>query len=72
MRDLAGIRLGLLDNTKANAARVLETLAEQLRAQHRASKDDLSSFVYEHASSHAFAAAASWSSRNRLRSSPPA
>ncbi|HUA50173.1 MAG TPA: hypothetical protein VMA77_33380 [Solirubrobacteraceae bacterium] len=32
--DLAGIRLGLLDNTKANAARVLETLAEQLRAQH--------------------------------------
>jgi len=32
--DLTGIRLGLLDNTKANAARVLETLAEQLRAQH--------------------------------------
>jgi hypothetical protein len=32
--DLAGIRLGLLDNTKANAARVLETLADQLRAQH--------------------------------------
>jgi hypothetical protein len=32
--DLAGIRLGLLDNAKANAARVLETLAEQLRAQH--------------------------------------
>jgi hypothetical protein len=32
--DLAGIRLGLLDNTKANAARVLETLAELLRAQH--------------------------------------
>jgi hypothetical protein len=25
---LTGIRLGLLDNTKANAARVLETLAE--------------------------------------------
>jgi hypothetical protein len=34
VRDLAGLRLGLLDNTKANAARVLETLAEQLRAQH--------------------------------------
>jgi len=34
VRDLAGIRLGLLDNTKANAARVLETLADQLRAQH--------------------------------------
>jgi hypothetical protein len=32
--ELSGIRLGLLDNTKANAARVLETLAEQLRAQH--------------------------------------
>jgi hypothetical protein len=32
--DLSGIRLGLLDNTKANAARVLETLAAQLRAQH--------------------------------------
>lgn len=32
--DLAGIRLGLLDNTKANAARVLQTLADQLRAQH--------------------------------------
>jgi hypothetical protein len=32
--ELRGIRLGLLDNTKANAARVLETLAEQLRAQH--------------------------------------
>ncbi|MBV9804068.1 MAG: hypothetical protein JO130_12780 [Solirubrobacterales bacterium] len=32
--DLAGIRLGLLDNAKANAARVLQTLAEQLRAQH--------------------------------------
>jgi hypothetical protein len=31
---LSGIRLGLLDNQKANAARVLETLAEQLRAQH--------------------------------------
>ncbi len=31
---LAGIRLGLLDNAKANAACVLETLAEQLRAQH--------------------------------------
>ncbi len=32
--ELAGIRLGLLDNAKANAACVLETLAEQLRAQH--------------------------------------
>ena len=32
--DLSGIRLGLLDNAKANAACVLETLAEQLRAQH--------------------------------------
>ena len=32
--DLRGIKLGLLDNAKANAARVLETLAEQLRAQH--------------------------------------
>ncbi len=32
--DLAGIRLGLLDNAKANAAIVLETLAAQLRAQH--------------------------------------
>jgi shikimate 5-dehydrogenase len=31
---LSGLRLGLLDNTKANAACVLETLAEQLRAQH--------------------------------------
>jgi hypothetical protein len=34
IRDLAGIRLGLLGNAKANAARVLETLAQQLRAQH--------------------------------------
>jgi hypothetical protein len=32
--ELDGIRLGLLDNTKANAAAVLETLAAQLRAQH--------------------------------------
>jgi hypothetical protein len=32
--ELSGIRLGLLDNAKANAARVLETLADQLRAQH--------------------------------------
>ena len=32
--NLTGIRLGLLDNTKANASRVLETVAEQLRAQH--------------------------------------
>ena len=31
---LSGLRLGLLDNQKANAARVLETLADQLRAQH--------------------------------------
>src|SRR5436305_7431837 len=31
---LAGIRLGLLDNTKPNAALVLETIAAQLRAQH--------------------------------------
>ena len=31
---LSGIRLGLLDNAKPNAALVLETLAEQLRAQH--------------------------------------
>ena len=34
VRELGGIRLGLLDNTKANAALVLETLAGQLRAQH--------------------------------------
>jgi hypothetical protein len=34
VRDLSGIRLGLLDNTKANAARVLESVAELLRAQH--------------------------------------
>jgi hypothetical protein len=32
--DLAGLRLGLLDNLKANAALVLDTLAAQLRAQH--------------------------------------
>ena len=32
--ELSGIRLGLLDNAKANAAAVLETLAAQLRAQH--------------------------------------
>ena len=32
--DLSGIRIGLLDNTKPNAARVLQTLAEALRAQH--------------------------------------
>jgi hypothetical protein len=32
--DLRGIRLGLLDNAKGNAARVLQTLAAQLRAQH--------------------------------------
>ena len=34
VRELEGIRLGLLDNAKANAALVLETLAAQLRAQH--------------------------------------
>jgi hypothetical protein len=34
IRDLGGVRLGLLDNAKPNAALVLETLAEQLRAQH--------------------------------------
>lgn len=34
LRELDGIRLGLLDNAKANAAVVLETLAAQLRAQH--------------------------------------
>jgi hypothetical protein len=32
--DLGGIRLGLLDNAKPNAALVLRTLADQLRAQH--------------------------------------
>ena len=31
--DLRGLRLGLLDNTKANAAAVLQTVAAQLRAQ---------------------------------------
>jgi hypothetical protein len=34
VQQLGGIRVGLLDNQKANAARVLETLAEQLRSQH--------------------------------------
>jgi hypothetical protein len=34
VRDLAGIRLGLLDNAKPNAALVLQTMAAQLRAQH--------------------------------------
>ena len=34
IRDLAGVRLGLLDNAKPNAALVLETVAAQLRAQH--------------------------------------
>ena len=34
LRDLGGIRLGLLDNAKPNAALVLQTLADQLRAQH--------------------------------------
>ena len=32
--DLNGIRLGLLDSAKPNAALVLETMAAQLRAQH--------------------------------------
>jgi hypothetical protein len=32
--DLRGLRLGLLDNAKPNAAIVLQTLADQLRAQH--------------------------------------
>jgi hypothetical protein len=34
LKDLGGIRLGLLDNAKANAAFVLQTVAAQLRAQH--------------------------------------
>ena len=34
LRGLGGIRLGLLDNAKPNAALVLQTLADQLRAQH--------------------------------------
>jgi hypothetical protein len=34
LRDLSGIRLGLLDNAKPHAALVLQTLADQLRAQH--------------------------------------
>ncbi len=34
LRDLGGIKLGLLDNAKPNAALVLQTLADQLRAQH--------------------------------------
>jgi hypothetical protein len=34
VRELAGARLGLLDNAKPNAALVLETVAAQLRAQH--------------------------------------
>jgi len=34
LRDLAGLRLGLLDNAKPNAALVLDTIAAQLRAQH--------------------------------------
>ena len=33
VRALDGLRLGLLDNTKANAAIVMATLADQLRAQ---------------------------------------
>jgi len=35
VHDLAGIRLGLLENGKPNAALVLQTLAAQLRTQHR-------------------------------------
>jgi len=34
VQSLAGLRLGLLDNAKPNAALVLETIATQLRAQH--------------------------------------
>jgi hypothetical protein len=34
VQGLAGIRLGLLENRKPNAALVLQTLAAQLRAQH--------------------------------------
>jgi hypothetical protein len=34
LTDLGGLRLGLLDNAKPNAALVLETIAAQLRAQH--------------------------------------
>jgi hypothetical protein len=34
VRGLTGLRLGLLDNAKPNAALVLETIAAQLRAQH--------------------------------------
>ncbi len=34
VRELGGLRLGLLDNAKPNAALVLQTLADQLRAQH--------------------------------------
>jgi hypothetical protein len=34
VRELSGLRLGLLDNAKPNAGLVLATLADQLRAQH--------------------------------------
>jgi hypothetical protein len=34
VHNLAGLRLGLLDNAKPNAALVLQTLAAALRAQH--------------------------------------
>ncbi len=34
VRDMAGVRLGLLDNAKPNAAVVLETIGALLRAQH--------------------------------------
>jgi len=34
IRELSGLRIGLLDNAKPNAALVLETVADLLRAQH--------------------------------------
>src|SRR5580700_6018864 len=34
VRELAALRIGLLDNAKPNAALVLETVADLLRAQH--------------------------------------
>jgi hypothetical protein len=34
VRELAGLRLGVLDNAKPNAEVVLRTMADQLRAQH--------------------------------------
>jgi hypothetical protein len=38
VRDLGGLRLGLLDNAKPNAALVLETIAAHLCAQHHVGK----------------------------------